>query len=227
VSCYCSFSIFTYIILMWSLIRLRKKCAQLTQGWCCLNECLSEYIVCPAGVRRMSSVAAHGLGLRVSILLGVRLYLHTVVCSVVFCTYRQGWGPFLGPWSSATYQNKLMFQNSELKLVTVSNPMTAEEKKIRASNTKIYSRGMNITLESRHLQTVVVRFPLCTCRHITLGSTCDPHVTYDYMQRCWSLCSFVEFIYEYVEEWRDVALTPSFWHWPGQEIVLAVCRYFR
>ena len=88
--------------------------------------------------------------------------------------------------------------------------MTAKEKKIRASNTKIYSREMNITLESRHLQTVVVIFPLCTSRHITLGSTCDLYVTYDYTHRCWSLCSFVEFIYEYVEEWRDVTLSLSF-----------------
>jgi hypothetical protein len=90
--------------------------------------------------------------------------------------------------------------------------MTAEEKKIQASNVNMYSRGMNITLESRHLQTVVVIFPLCTCRHITLGSTCDLYVTHDCTQRCWSLCSFVEFIYEYVKEWRDVTLTPSFSH---------------
>jgi len=89
--------------------RSSQKRAQLTQGWCCPNECLSECTVCPAGVRRISSVAAHGLGLRVSILLGVRLYFRTVVCSVVFCTYRQGCGPFLGPWSSASYQNELMF----------------------------------------------------------------------------------------------------------------------
>jgi hypothetical protein len=38
--------------------------------------------------------------------------------------------------------------------------MTTEEKKIQASNTKIYSRRMNITLESTHLQTAVVIFPL-------------------------------------------------------------------
>jgi hypothetical protein len=38
--------------------------------------------------------------------------------------------------------------------------MTAEEKKIQASNTNMYSRGMNITLESAHLQTAVVIFPL-------------------------------------------------------------------
>jgi hypothetical protein len=50
-----------------------KKCAQLTQGWFCLNECLSEYVVCPAGVRRIPSGAALGLRLRVSILLGARM----------------------------------------------------------------------------------------------------------------------------------------------------------
>jgi hypothetical protein len=106
---YCSLSIFPYIILMSSLIGLRKTCAQLTEGWCCLNECLSEYTVCPAGVRRILSGAALGLGLRVSILLGARLYFRTVMCSVVFCTYTQGCRPFLAPWRSTTYQNKLKF----------------------------------------------------------------------------------------------------------------------
>jgi uncharacterized protein YneF (UPF0154 family) len=149
--------LYIFVILMWNVIQLRKKCVKLIQGWCFLNECGSEYEYVLGGIKRIQSGTGRILSSRVRLLLVVRLCIRIFMCSVVLCTFGHHGGLFFSPRRSTKYLKNSVFWNTERKRVSGFNPTIAEEK-IQACNMKMYNRSMTETLrsvdiisDSRHL----------------------------------------------------------------------------